>query len=81
VVPKVKEIIPDAVAAKQYWAHLVALLLLLLASLQPDAFTHAAGLMLAISATWLLVNMVNALRFYLRARKQIALALTQLPQP
>lgn len=81
VVPKVKEIIPDAVAAKQYWAHLVALLLLLLASLQPDAFTHAAGLMLAISATWLLVNMVNALRFYLRARKQIALALAQLPQP
>jgi hypothetical protein len=81
VVPKVKDIIPDAVAAKQYWAHLIALLLLLSASLRPAALTQAAGLMLAISATWLLVNMINALRFYLKARKRIALALAQWPQP
>lgn len=80
-VPKVKDIIPDAVAAKQYWAHLAAVLLLLSASLRPASFSQAAGLMLAVSAAWLFVNMVNALRLYRRARKQIALALAQSPQP
>lgn len=81
VVPKVKDFIPDAIAARQYWAHLIALLLLLSASLLPALFSHAAGLALAVSAAWLLVNMARALGFYLRARKQIALALAELPQP
>ncbi|MGB3290893.1 MAG: hypothetical protein WBA83_16600 [Burkholderiaceae bacterium] len=81
VVPKVKDFIPDAIAARQYWAHLAALLLLLSASLLPAVFAHAAGLALAISAAWLLLNMTQALRFYLRARKRIALALAELPQP
>src|SRR5690606_584867 len=50
VVPKVKQIIPDAVAAKQFWPHLIAVLLLAAASLRPQLFTHAAALALAVSA-------------------------------
>src|SRR5690606_40826473 len=52
VVPKVKQIIPDSTAAKQFWPQLLALLLLLAASLQPGLFTDAAALALAVSALW-----------------------------
>src|SRR3546814_8427165 len=50
VVPKVKDIIPDEIAARQYWAHLAAVVLLVSASLWPAPFTQAAGLALAVSA-------------------------------
>jgi hypothetical protein len=75
VVPKVKEIIPDSMARPQYWAHLLSLLLLLAAGLWPWAFTHAAGAAIMLSAAWLAWNMAAALRLYVRAKKQIALAL------
>lgn len=74
IVPKVKNIIPDAVASRQFWAHLPALLLLAAASLWPALFTHAAATAFTVSAAWLGWNMMGALGLYLRARKEIAQA-------
>ncbi|HWL27774.1 MAG TPA: hypothetical protein VNQ97_02590 [Burkholderiaceae bacterium] len=71
-VPKVKDIIPDPVAKRQYWAHLTGLILLLLASVRPSEFTVPAALCLGVSAAWLGFNIAIALRLYLRARTRIA---------
>ena len=80
-VPKVKQIIPDTMAARQFWPHLLALLLLVLASLQPMFFTHAAALALVISMLWLLWNITQALQQFQQAKRQIvkALAVAQAP--
>ncbi|HUH59840.1 MAG TPA: hypothetical protein VL001_07150 [Candidimonas sp.] len=75
VVPKVKDIIPDTRARPQYWAHLLSLLLLLAAGLWPRLFSHAAGAAAMLSAAWLAWNMASGLRLYIRAKKEIALAL------
>lgn len=80
-VPKVKQIIPDAIAARQFWPHLLALLLLVAASLQPMPFTYAAALALAVSALWLLWNIAYALRLFKQARKDIAQALAAATPP
>jgi hypothetical protein len=72
IVPKVKNIIPDEVARKQFWAHLLALVLLLAASQWPAVFTRAAALTLALSAAWLGRNMLNAVRLYLYVKREIA---------
>ncbi|NGM88107.1 hypothetical protein G5B35_12405 [Parapusillimonas sp. SGNA-6] len=76
-VPKVKDIILDPVAKRQYWAHLAGLLLLLLASVLPMSFTVPAALCLAVSAGWLGFNIAMALRLYVHARKRIAAELAQ----
>ena len=80
-VPKVKQIIPDTMAARQFWPHLLALLLLVLASLQPMFFTHAAALAVVISMLWLLWNITQALQQFQQAKRQIvkALAVAQAP--
>lgn len=80
LVPKVKDIIPDTIAAKQFKAHLPALLLLVAASIQPPLFTHAAGIAFTISAAWLGWNMASALRLYLNARNAISNDLKQARQ-
>jgi len=72
LVPKVKDIIPDAIAVKQFWAHFPALLLLIAASMRPALFTHAAGVAFTISAAWLGWNMASALALYLNTRNAIA---------
>lgn len=71
-VPKVKDIIPDPVAKRQYWAHLTGLTFIVLASLRPQWFTVPAALCLGVSAAWLGFNMAAALKLYLRARTCIA---------
>lgn len=71
IVPKVQNIILDNVAAKQFWAHLVALVLLVAASLWPVPFTHVAALALAISVGWFGRNMLDAILLYRRVRRQI----------
>lgn len=75
VVPKVKEIIPDHSARPQFRIHLGAIILLLLASVQPGLFTHAAALALLLSTAWLCWTVLGALRLYTRARREIAAAL------
>lgn len=74
-VPKVKDIIPDPVARRQYWAHLTGLIFIVLASLRPQWFTVPAALCMGVSAAWLGFNMAGALKLYLRARARIALEL------
>lgn len=74
IVPKVQNIIPDNVAVKQFWAHLLALTLLLGASQWPTLFTRPAALALALSAAWLGRNMINALRLYSQVKQKIAAA-------
>ncbi|MCC2596661.1 hypothetical protein LKR43_09950 [Pusillimonas sp. MFBS29] len=81
VVPKVKQIIPDEIAARQFWPHLAALLLLVAASLKPMMFTHAAALALAVSVLWLGWNIMLALRLFVRARQEIAQALKTATPP
>ncbi|TAL77431.1 MAG: hypothetical protein EPN76_08315 [Burkholderiaceae bacterium] len=71
IVPKVQNIIPDSTAAKQFWAHLAALVLLVAASFWPVPFTRVAAVALAISVGWLGRNMFNAIRLYRRVRRQI----------
>lgn len=77
LVPKVKEIIPDAMAVNQFRMQCLALMLLLLASLWPFAFTHMAALSSAVSALWLARNMTSAFRIYRNAKKQITASMDQ----
>lgn len=77
IVPKVKDIIPDPVARRQFRVHLCAVLLLTAASLWPAPFTHAAAIALAASAAWLGWNMAGAIRLYLKVKKQIEIGRMQ----
>lgn len=77
LVPKMKDILPDDIGVNQFRMHLLALVLLLLASRWPPAFTHVAAVTAGVSALWLARNMISALRTYLRAKAQIAAAQDQ----
>ncbi|HUH77923.1 MAG TPA: hypothetical protein VLZ53_11205, partial [Devosia sp.] len=79
-VPKVKQILPDSLAVRQYWIHLVATAALVGASLWPGPLTRPAALLLAVSALWLAANMARALLFHRRALKRIARALAEQTQ-
>jgi hypothetical protein len=72
IVPKVKDMIPDRTASRQFWVHLVALALLLAASLRPAAFTRIGALAAGISAAWLGVNVFRAIRLYLFVKRKAA---------
>lgn len=74
LVPKIKEILPDTLGTTQFRLHLVALLLLVLASRWPWAFTHPAALAALASSLWLGRNIMTALGVYRHAKKQIALS-------
>jgi hypothetical protein len=63
--PKVKDMIPDRAASMQFWVHLAALALLLAASLRPMVFARMSGLGVGVSAAWLGLNMLGAIRIYL----------------
>ena len=60
--PNVKQILPDMDAQRQFAAHLLALVLLLLATVLPGWFAHAAGLAFAASSGWLWFNLMKAMR-------------------
>jgi hypothetical protein len=68
--PKVKDMIPDRVASRQFWAHLAALALLIAASQWPGAFARIAALAVGISAAWLGLNMIGAIQIYLQAKRK-----------
>lgn len=63
--PKVKDMIPDRAASMQFWAHLAALAVLLAASLRPMVFARVGGLAAGVSAAWLGLNILGAIRIYL----------------
>jgi len=62
--PNVKQIVPDQIADRQFYAHVSALLLLLAATVWPDQLTHLAGAAFIISSTWLWLNLFAAARIY-----------------
>lgn len=63
-VPNVKEILPNAKATRQLWAHWAAGALLLGAALWPALLTYPAALALAVSALWLWANLLSCWRIY-----------------
>jgi hypothetical protein len=67
--PSVRDVIPDSIAVRQFAAHLIALLLLVGATLWPAGLTHAAALALAVSSGWLWLNLFQATRLYLRVKR------------
>lgn len=72
LVPKVKDMISDRAASRQFWAHLAALALLLAASWWPAAFARIGALAAGISAAWLGVNVYGAIRLYLHVKQKAA---------
>lgn len=72
IVPKVKDIITDRAATRQYYAHLAALALLLAASQWPGPLTRVAACSLGGACAWLIVLLAGALRRYARVRREIA---------
>lgn len=68
IVPNVKQILPDNITIKQFFAHLIALSILLAATLWPGLLTRAGGLAFAVSSGWLLVNLIGATRMYQRIK-------------
>ncbi|AOJ01422.1 hypothetical protein WS70_05905 [Burkholderia mayonis] len=70
--PKVKDMLPDRIARRQFFVHVVALLLLVAASVTPGAFARPAAVALGVSTGWLAVNMLGALRRYAQVRRRIA---------
>jgi hypothetical protein len=65
-VPNVKKIVADNVARNQCIAHVIALLLLIVAVGWPQIFARLAGAAFAVSSLWLWVNLVQATRLYVQ---------------
>lgn len=71
-VPKVKEIIADRIAVRQFKLHLCALVVLLAASQWPHYFARIAGITLGASAISLIVNLGAALLRYAEVKRELA---------
>lgn len=70
--PKVKDMLPERIARRQFFAHVAALLLLVAASVAPGAFARPAAVALGVSAGWLAVNMLGAWRRYAQVKRRVA---------
>ncbi|MEO8599401.1 MAG: hypothetical protein ABI656_06180 [bacterium] len=68
IVPNVKQVLPDSVSIRQFFAHLAALAILLAAVQWPGVLTHVAGFSFAVSSGWLLVNLIGAARMFRRIK-------------
>jgi hypothetical protein len=71
--PTMNQMIPEVATRRQYRSHLVALGLLLLAVWVPEV-ARVAGLALGIALAWLCLNLVRAVRAYLRFKDRIRAA-------
>ena len=63
-VPHMRKIIPEAAGLWQFRFHLVSVILLIVATQWPFWFFYPAALALAASQTFLLFNLLKAVRFY-----------------
>lgn len=70
--PKMRDFLPDEVARNQFRAHLVALVILLAACRWPVYLSRAAALSVGVSVTWLLINVMKAMRLYLHVKSHEA---------
>ncbi len=71
--PTMHQMIPERMMRRQFYAHMVALVLLLAAVWLP-LLARPAGLVFAFACGWLGINLVGALRVYLRFKNQIRAA-------
>ena len=62
--PNVKQIIPDRDAERQFRLHLVALLLLVSATVLPAWLSHLSAVAFTASSAWLWVNLLKSMRIY-----------------
>ncbi len=69
--PNMKDVVPDRVARRHWYAHIATLPLLLASALWP-VLGYAAGAALLVSAGMLLVNLYRATGIYQRAMEKIA---------
>ncbi len=63
-VPHMRKIIPEAAALWQFRFHVVSLVLLVMATIWPSWFFYTAALLLATAQSFLLFNLLKAVRFY-----------------
>lgn len=71
-VPNIRQLLPEPAALWQFRMHLLALLLLIAATLLPEALTYPAALAMCVSSGWLLLNLLNAVRIYTLVRRGTA---------
>ncbi len=69
--PSMKELLPDAPARRQLYVHIISLILLLAASIQPAWFTYPAALLFAASSIMLGANLLAAYRKYRETRAML----------
>jgi len=72
IVPKVKAVLPDTRARAQYWAHSIALMLLVAAGASPAWLSRPAALAFVVSNVWLGCNIASAVRIYMRVVRKLA---------
>jgi hypothetical protein len=69
-VPNMKQLLPDAVIWRQWWAYLATFLLLLAAAaVHPTSFTYPAALALGVMGIWLGINLARVAYRYRRLLK------------
>jgi hypothetical protein len=68
--PTMNQMIPERAMRRQFYVHLLALALLLLAVWLP-MLARLAGLMFAVDCAWLGVNLLGAVRVYLRFKTKL----------
>ncbi|TAL82770.1 MAG: hypothetical protein EPN62_12865 [Candidimonas sp.] len=73
IAPKIAKIIPDTAAQKQFRAHLIALLLLVAATIWPAVFARPAALAFGISSCWLWINLLRASHLYASIKRKTSL--------
>ncbi|HEX2529884.1 MAG TPA: hypothetical protein VHK70_00255 [Burkholderiaceae bacterium] len=65
-IPNAKRILPDEATRKQFYAHLIALALMVAASLWPMPLVYMAAGAFAVSSCWLWLNLLQTARLYYR---------------
>ena len=78
-VPHMKQLLPDAAIRRQWWAYLAALLLALMAAMNPVVFTIPAALALGVTGAWLGVNLSKVALTYRRISFAAELAADSIP--
>ncbi len=68
--PKIKDILPETHAKRQFWVQLLTVPAMLAAAWQVPGFTTLAALLLLASAGMLFFNLLGAVRIYGRLAKQ-----------
>ena len=70
--PSVKQLLSDTLGRAQFYAHLIALALLMAASIWPEHLTRLAALAVMGSSAWLEINLIGATQRYRKALRHMA---------